>query len=66
MKILNKIFLEVLDYLDTLEKELLIFIFLKHNTIIKYAQYKKIAYSTAVNRKSRLCKKINIYINKLS
>jgi len=66
LKFYKNTIIDVAYSLDTLEKELLIFLFLKHNTIVEYARYKKIAYSTAVNRKSRLCKKINIYINKLS
>lgn len=66
LKFYKKTILEAVDSLEPLEKELLVFIFLKHNTIIEYSRYKKIAYSTAVNRKTRLCRKMNSYINELS
>lgn len=66
LKFYKKTILDAAYSLDPLEKELFIFIFLKHNTIIKYALYIKIASSTTVNRRSRLTRKLNSYTNKLS
>jgi len=66
LKVYKENVLEVVDYLEPIEKELLIFIFLKHNSTLEYAQYKKVCYTTAFNRRARLCRKLNGSINKLS
>lgn len=66
LKIYKENVLEVVDYLEPLEKELLIFTFLKHNSISEYARYKKVCYTAAFNRRARLSRKLNSYINEFS
>lgn len=63
-KIDNAFLLKILRNLKEDEKELISYVYLEHNSLKNYARLKNIPYSTILNKKNRILKKIKAQIGK--
>lgn len=63
-KIDNVFLLKVLKNLNDDEKELISYVYLQHKTLKNYARQKNMPYSTILNKKNRILKKLRTKIGK--
>lgn len=63
-KIDNAFLMKILENLKDDEKELISYVYLEHNSLKSYAKLKNMSYSTVLNKKNRILKKLKTQIGK--